>query len=85
MDVEIKFLNNNLSDWENKLAVQENRLNMYKNFKYEILDLEVFSPKEKEVLLELNTLVFEFEIQVRKIQTKINYYKKEIESLARVV
>jgi hypothetical protein len=63
--------------------VQENRLNMYKNFKCEILDLEVFSPKEKEVLLELNTLVFEFEMQVRKIQTKINYYEKEIELLSR--
>ena len=32
MDVEIEFLNNDLSDWKNKLAVQENRLNMYKNF-----------------------------------------------------
>lgn len=83
MDVEIEFLNNDLSDWKNKLAVQENRLNMYKNFKYEILDLEVFSPKEKEVLLELNTLVFEFEMQVKKIQTKINYYEKEIELLSR--
>jgi hypothetical protein len=81
--MEIEFLNNNLSDWKNKLAVQENRLNMYKNFKYEILDLEVFSPKEKEVLLELNTLVFEFEMQVKKIQIKINYYEKEIELLSR--
>ena len=83
MDFVIEFLNNDLSDWKNKLAVQENRLNMYKNFKYEILDLEVFSPKEKEVLLELNTLVFEFEMQVKKIQTKINYYEKEIELLSR--
>lgn len=81
--MEIEFLNNNLSEWKNKLAVQENRLNMYKNFKYEILDLEVFSPKEKEVLLELNTLVFEFEMQVKKIQIKINYYEKEIELLSR--
>lgn len=81
--MEIEFLNNDLSEWKNKLAVQENRLNMYRNFKYEILDLEVFSPKEKEVLLELNTLVFEFEIQVKKIQTKINYYEKEIELLSR--
>ena len=83
MEMEIEFLNNNLSEWKNKLAVQENRLNMYKNFKYEILDLEVFSPKEKEVLLELNTLVFEFEMQVKKIQIKINYYEKEIELLSR--
>lgn len=81
--MEIEFLNNDLSEWKNKLAVQENRLNMYRNFKYEILDLEVFSPKEKEVLLELNTLVFEFEIQVKKIQIKINYYEKEIELLSR--
>ena len=81
--MEIEFLNNDLSEWKNKLAVQENRLNMYRNFKYEILDLEVFSPKEKEVLLELNTLVFEFEIQVKKIQIKINSYEKEIALLSR--
>jgi hypothetical protein len=83
--MEIKFLNNNLSDLKNKLAVKQNRLNMYRNFKCEILDLQQYSPKEKEVLLELNTLVFEFEMQVKKIEIEIMCYEKEIESLARVV
>ena len=83
--VELIILQNQLSALKNKLAIKQSRLNMYRNFKFEILDLVEFSAKEKEVLLELNTLVFEFEIQVKKIELEIMYCEKEIESLARVV
>ena len=85
MDVELDFIQNQLSALKKKLNVKQNRLNMYRNFKFQILDLEEYSAKEKSILLELNTLVFEFEMEVRQIETRIKFTEKEIESLARVV
>ena len=76
--VEVQFLQQQLISRNNELNEKKDRLGKYNRIKVELWSLPELFGSERQFLQDLNTIIFNFQYDIRKLEILIGELQHEI-------